>query len=263
MGECDTSGVVSFIEFGDKLCILDGGQLKVYDRNSYQTIETAPQGRYGLIRGNRLWIAGDPVNPNTLWYSAPFDLTDWGFSGLRLGGFFDVNPTSGSWISGIALFFDTILIFKDGNEKKIYRLDGTTQSNFTIRDIIGGTTCSSWRTPAFTQIGTVFYSQNGVFSFDGSQSVVVPISTKILDKINFTEPTKCIGILWGPESLYLLAYENTIYALNINVGAWFKWVFPYKITAMISGQVETVTLGLRMVASIGLTGILIRMGLGR
>lgn len=232
VGECNTDYDVSFVEFGGKLCILDGEQIKYFDGVSIITIDTAPQAKFGLVRGNRLWVAGDPINPSTLWYSGVNDVTDWGFSGLKLGGFFDVNPSSGSWISGLGLFFDTILIFKNGTEKKIYRLDGTTQSNFTIREVIGGTTCFSDKSVTFTQIGTLFYSIDGVYSFDGSQSVIVPIAVKILDRIAFQYPEKVKAAFWGSENLYLLAYEDEIYVLNINVGAWFRWKFPFKITAI-------------------------------
>ena len=231
-GSCDTTYTVGLVEFKDVLCILDGGNLKVYDGVSITTVSIAPKARFGLSRTNRLWLAGDPDNPSTLWYSGVNDYTDWGETGLELGGFFDINPTAGSWISGLALFFDTILIFKDGNEKKIYRLDGTTQENFTVRDVIGGTTCVSHRTTAFSPVGTLFYSDSGVYSFDGSKSVVVPIATKILDQLNFTDNSKVSAVFWADESLYLLAYENYIFAFNVNVGAWYKWEFPYTISAI-------------------------------
>ena len=232
VGECDTSKSVKFIEFIGKLCILDGGPLKVYDGENFYVVEEAPQASFGLVRGNRLWLAGDPLNPSTLWYSGVNDLRDWGFTGLKLGGFFDINPTVGSYISAIALFFDTLLIFKGGNEKKIYRLDGSTQDNFTIREVLGGITCISHNTVNFTQIGTLFLSENGVFSFDGSQSIVVPISTKILNKLQFDYPEKTHAVFWTPEAFYILTYENDAYVLNINVGAWFRWKFPFKILVL-------------------------------
>ncbi len=46
-----------------------------------------------------------------VWISGPNDDEDWGMTGYQLGSYIDIDPFDNATITGMGLFFNSIIIF--------------------------------------------------------------------------------------------------------------------------------------------------------
>jgi hypothetical protein len=73
-----SSGPVNFLNFHGELLIMDGGQLKCYNgTDGLRTVTNAPKASFGVIHKERIWVAGSPDEPYTVFVCGPNDIEDW------------------------------------------------------------------------------------------------------------------------------------------------------------------------------------------
>ncbi len=123
-----------------------------------------------MYRG-RLFAAGDPQNPDRLYYSvlpgSGRTLENWGYveaSPAVEGGHAEVGSGGGDPIIGIYALSNQLLIFK---KHELYRLIGDRPSNFTIEHI--DTSYLTPRQRAIAAYGDVlfFLTQDGLYYYNG------------------------------------------------------------------------------------------------
>lgn len=108
----------------DDLCIIhsDGHVPYSYDGTAAAAIAGAPDGSFGCQHQGRDWMAGDPANPSTVYYSVAFDPLDWLGAG---SGAIQVSPNDGDKITAMISHKNELWIFKGPNKGSIHRIVGS------------------------------------------------------------------------------------------------------------------------------------------
>ncbi|MCH5278575.1 MAG: hypothetical protein J1E60_02170 [Christensenellaceae bacterium] len=161
----------------DYLLIADGAhQLIKFDGTratpfgSEEGCSNIPVSYLTIYRG-RLFAAGDPENPDRLYYSclpgSGRTIEDWGYvesSPAVEGGHAEVGSTGGDPIVAIRALSNQLLIFK---KNSLYRLIGDRPSNFTIERI--DTSIRSTVHTAIAAYGDVLYfvTADGLYYYNG------------------------------------------------------------------------------------------------
>lgn len=237
IGACHETNDVTFVNFHGYLIILDGLKLKIYDGTVYQELIDGPTASFGLEHNDRLWVAGSTDYPYRVSVSGPNDLFDWGTSGLKLGTFFDITPYDGtginqSKVTGLAVFYNSVLAFSESKQPIIKRISGTNLATFMAETLITNVSCVSSQTVAMTPIGLVFMARDGLYSINSSGEVTLlsePLGRILLDTYDLSTLKSIYSSQYG---LYIIGYGTTWYAYNVVTHGWFKWTFPFSITSI-------------------------------
>ena len=106
-----------------------------------------PKGSFGAIRGQRLFVGGDPDHRGYLWYSNLKTAFDWSTSPSVLvtntgydyngGGFLTVSDSEGNVnpIGGIISHFGDLIVFGTKERPFIAKLTGVTPKDFALNPI--------------------------------------------------------------------------------------------------------------------------------
>jgi len=268
IGTCHATNPVNFLKFKDYLFILDGEYLKRYNGSTYSIVPGSPKAKIGLVHKDRLWVVGGndgylrgnagesldahngdetyAVHPYTVYVSGPRDEEDWGYiSSNSLGTFFEFdayvedNVNYPNEITGIALYSNSVIIFKTGQYQRIYRIDGSTLSDFSATPAYEGNTSINQQTVASTASG-VFYMHNDGVYVSGGESSVSLVTKNINNRFlpEFNNPTEGIYLSTlraefdSVNGLYLIGYNTRLYAFNIYTNGWFRWSLPSSMTSI-------------------------------
>lgn len=99
------------------------------DSLMYMSPGMPPKGAFGEVRGNRLFVAGDPDNPGYVWYS---NLTHLDWSTSDGGGFLGaVDDNANNFeVGGLAAVFGDLYIYGKENQPYLSQLTGASPSSF-------------------------------------------------------------------------------------------------------------------------------------
>lgn len=126
------NGVTCFCVFEDLLIITtdqDEAPME-WDQTTATTLGgTPPNFAFAVAHVNRVWAAGDPANPSTLYYSSLLEPEEW--EGVGNSGVIDIDPNDGDVITAIFPFRGELIVFKGPNHGSIHRVAGTTPSTFS------------------------------------------------------------------------------------------------------------------------------------
>jgi len=104
-----------------------GDAPRTYDGTTAGTLGgTPPNFSISCSHANRLWVAGDPLNPSQVTYSGLLDATDWTVD----AGTIDVDPNDGDVVTGLRSFRGELLVFKGPNRGSIHRISGLQPADF-------------------------------------------------------------------------------------------------------------------------------------
>lgn len=158
-------------------------------------------------------------------FSSAGDATDW-----DVDNWIDVSPDDGQQITAIALFGESILIFK---ETSVFVLSGTDPTSFTLYpldDEVGTVAPGSIRAAANKLL---FLDPNtGVYEFDGADFVKVSekISLHLIDGVNYTSVYKASAFVYR-DRYYLsvpwgAATDNSrMFVYDLRTKAWTQWSY--------------------------------------
>lgn len=166
----------------------------------------------------------------TVYVCGPNDLEDWGYNGEQLGTFFEFDPyvvsTSGepNRITGISTFSESIIVFKIGENPRIYRIDGSDTSSFQTTLLVEGSACWNENTVAASSIGLFYLAKDGVFVLTGGQEIITLASSKFNKKmLEDLKNPNVEGIYDPTNGLYVIGSGKVFYVFNIYTKGWFKW----------------------------------------
>ena len=183
----DTSNYISAHTFASSV-----GDLTYYDGTSWtdDTTESAklgikpglpPKGSWGAIKGQRLFVAGDPDHRGYLWYSNLKTIFDWSTDTSVLvtntgydfngGGFLTVTDKEGNTnpIGGIISHFGDLIVFGTKERPFIAKLSGSTPKDYAL-DPINKQTYTSMKTLKGCGNDIWFTSGDSVHSLYGVKS---------------------------------------------------------------------------------------------
>ena len=220
----------SFTTFRDK-CLMANGQdyLLEFDGENIEEDTDAPKGKYIVSHNNHLFLAGDPNNPNRLyfayekgttgemtWYIDP-EHTEDGFN------FIDVNSDDGDVITGITNHQGNLLIFKNNS---IWILFGDHRNNFQLKNLQPTIGCIAPKSIVNIHNKIYFLYYDGIYTFDGANLDLIS------EKINHTVRDiqyyeNCCGAVYNHN--YFLAYphqsteNNRILVYNYLHDSWTRF----------------------------------------
>ncbi len=117
-------------------------------------------GSYISLYKDSLFIAGDPDNPSRLYYSGGGDkLEDFTIGGG--GGFIDISKNDGQAITGMIVFKDSLLIFK---ERSIYQFTFSSEGLPNVEQVNPGVGCIAPRSIVAVENDVFFASEFGIYT---------------------------------------------------------------------------------------------------
>ena len=214
-------GKVDFAEAGingtDYLLIGSGEQAIVKYDGSAVSLFGSPEGlsdihvRYLAMYRNRLFSAGDPQNPNRLYWSklpgSGRTIEDWGEEESSVnvsGGHAEIGESAGDPIVGVAALSNQLMIFK---KRSIYRLIGDKPSNFTVEKVD-----SDLETAAYTSLVTggdmlYFMTKGGLCRFNGVTAAPMADARRIKNTLLSASVEDTKGAI-ARSKLYFTIREN-------------------------------------------------------
>ncbi|MGI6168249.1 MAG: hypothetical protein ACOYI4_00845 [Christensenellales bacterium] len=214
--------IFSFVNYqreqDDIILLADGSWLKLWNGEAaspleYVPVPQAPLGlRYIALGNERLWGAGVANEPDRVYYSKPFQPTDWQQDESepdRNGGYIDL-PTweSGGRIVGICEAFGDILVFK---ENDIFRIYGDTPSDFKTLRVFGAPGPMNHNC-IVKHGGLVYYmSRQGLCVYDGNRAYLLDINEKAGTLWSMTQyDTQDRAFLWAWEDKLFISVPGEV-----------------------------------------------------
>lgn len=118
------------------------------------------KGAYIALYKDSLFLAGDPDNPSRLYYSGGGDhIHDFTVGGG--GGFIDISKNDGQEITGLIVFKNTLLVFK---EDSIYQFSFTTDGLPQVVQVNPAVGCIAPRSIIAVENDIFFASRRGIFT---------------------------------------------------------------------------------------------------
>lgn len=228
---------------------------------STAVVGTFPPGYVVRQHQNRLWIAGDAANPDRLSYSA----SELPFAYGTAGGFIDVAPGDGD-PEGITAIFPSINIGElyVAKREKLYKIitSDPSPTNWALIRVSNGIGCIQHNSAvAIDQGDILFASDRGIHSLQQILTTTAVITGKFLSaqiqgEYKDASNKKFISAIWAPDlNSYLFGVQregttiaDTIYGLNIELGAWYRWTsvpvnFLFRRLNISTGLYEYYTCG--------------------
>lgn len=119
-----------------------------------------PKGTLIEVYHDSIFIAGDPNSPSTLYLSGGFDAIN-NFTSDSGGGTLTVGQNDGQKITGLKVFKNALIIFK---EDSIYQFSFTSSGAPSLQLINGAVGCIAPRSIVIVENDIFFLSRRGVFT---------------------------------------------------------------------------------------------------
>lgn len=196
---------LSHIIYKNKLYILSNGMYLVYDggvvsdvtcSETESLIDTIKKCRYIAVRGNRVFMSGNPDDPNALYFS---ELGQPEYFKSTAGNPIMAMSADGDIITGLAEFHGAMLVFKSRHIYAWFGYDPLSDAEFQKLNVHTGT--KSFRT--IQNVGNYLYflGEEGIYALHGTYKDVIntaevsinlrPMFKKIKHKKDYAENTPC------------------------------------------------------------------------
>lgn len=119
-----------------------------------------PIGKYIALYKDTIFILGDPSNPSRAYYSGGGDKIN-DFSMANGGGFIDIAKNDGQVGTGMIMFKNSLLIFK---EESIYQFSFTTSGLPQVEQVSASLGCIAPRSLVQVENDIFFASRRGIFT---------------------------------------------------------------------------------------------------
>lgn len=156
--------------------------IEVVDTRNNPEDDTEPMKKFGVIEryAERIWGTAVPGEPDTLYYSAPYDPTDWaGDTVTPEDGAGEVKQPSwdGDQFYALRRFGDQLLAFK---KNRIWRVLGVSPGEYTFQEQFAEGT-EYFNTIAVIAERVFMAGRNGMLAYDGMSST--PYAREQVEKI--------------------------------------------------------------------------------
>jgi hypothetical protein len=123
------------------------------------------KGKYIELYKDSLFIAGDTANPSRLYYSGGGDKIH-DFTIENGGGFIDISKNDGQKITGMKVFKDSLIVFK---EDSVYKFNFTTSGLPQVTQVNAAVGCIAPRSIVAVENDLFFASRRGIFTLGNEQ----------------------------------------------------------------------------------------------
>lgn len=226
-----SSAVPSYATFNDELIISDDSNSapKVYDGTTCSTLGGSPPNfSFCVEHKGKVFAAGVPGNPSTLYYSVTYNHEDWTGSG---SGNVLIGTNDGSIITGLASYKDALIIFKGPKKGSVYVLTGDTPSTFSLATLRKNCGSAVWHNAIFQYQDDLAFvaadasiqrlSATNAFGSFQLAHLSRDIAKYLNNNVNRTQLRKCWAVNWESKGVVLFtlpinasAYPNIILSLD-------------------------------------------------
>ena len=196
-----------------------------------------PKGAYVAVYKDTLFVAGDPANPSRMYYSGGGDkINDFTVGGG--GGLIDIAKNDGQVITGLIVFKNTLLIFK---EDSIYQFSFDTSGLPSLAQTNPAVGAIAPRSIIAVENDIFFASRRGIFTIGNEPGFAFDVlrtnelSSRVRSIYQSTEPTrmKDIAAIYTSDAnknLVIFSYTPSGGTYNSQAIvydrerlAWYKW----------------------------------------
>ena len=171
------------------------------------------KGKYCAVYKDTLFIAGDSANPSRLYYSGGGDKID-DFTIANGGGFIDISKNDGQVITGLIVFKDSLLVFK---ERSIYSFSFGTTGLPQVTQVTSAVGAVSARSIVAVENDVFFASDRGIFTVGNEEGFS-------FDVLRTREISARVRSVFQSSST---AYRNRISAVYATVANKNLVIFSY------------------------------------
>jgi len=229
----------SMVTFGGKLIIASGGTtLQSWDGTTLSSIADSPQYATCLeVISNRLASNCNAVgNKDTIYLSDLYDPTDWDTATDAIA--IPVGYLDGLDVTAIKALGTDLLVFKDGAEKRIYRLStaGTTDDWYT-QALATNSSATNSASACVTHNDVIYSDDLGIKSIVNVQEYGDLAISFLGKRINPDLNGKDVKELKFSPTLGILfcLYEGTdqVYIYHPHNGAFTRWEMPVGFNSVV------------------------------
>jgi hypothetical protein len=171
---------------------------------------TPPKGKIPLVFLNRFWVANNPDNPSTIYYSedASPDI-------FYPDSLFNIRLDDGDQITFAKPLLGILTIGKDNSICKIYTDGVDPITDWAISDPFSFIGCRSIYSAKETPLGIIYLANDGLYRFNGQYSSMISeaVTPEIKDISESNVPNT-----WGEyhKNIYYLAYTSKSSGASVN-----------------------------------------------
>jgi len=205
--------------------------------NTYKPLGgTPPNVRYIRKHQGRIWGAGNPANPDRLYFTSPGNHEEW--NGTGDSGAIDIDPGDGD-SSGITAIFPSFrgMLFV-AKQNAIYKVSGSTPVDYKVEPVSYGLGCNSHNSAVAVDMDDIYFqSERGFHSlvltekfgdFEGAF-----LSNTIQGDFNALDKTMGVYVqgCWVPSlnscmwcvSVGGASIMDTFWLYDVRFKAWYRW----------------------------------------
>lgn len=209
------------------------------NRNTSGTINGSPNGTFGAVYKDRLFVLNsEGTNNSRLYFSDVADFTRWPST-----NFIDVSPGDGDFLVAVAVIHDLLIIFKTKTTWALY-VQGAPQ-NWILRNVNPEIGCISKYTPREIEGFLYFVGARGIYKTDGNifEDISSSIEPIFRDRtVNLTTVNKDTAAWWEDRYIVLLHPDPSTYTYmvyHLRTGGWTEWEFTNTIQPNTFLEVNT------------------------
>lgn len=139
--------------------------VRLWDGASAQStvLEGAPaKGRFFALHYERVWMCGDPTQPDRVYYSRAMDLTNW-TADVELpdrgGGFVELPTFDGGEVTNLYKVGSDLCVLKSTTALLLY---GASPASYQVMEMTGGVGTQAGRTAAVAGLSGYFLTPQGI-----------------------------------------------------------------------------------------------------
>ena len=225
------TAVPSYATFNDELIISDDANSapKLYDGTTCSALGGSPPNfAFCVEHKGKVFAAGVPGNPSTLYYSVTYNHEDWTGSG---SGSVLIGTNDGSVITGLASYKNALIIFKGPKKGSIYVLTGDTPSTFSLATLRKNCGSAVWQNAIFQYQDDMAFvaadasiqrlSATNAFGSFQLAHLSRDITKYLNDNVNRSQLRKCWAVNWESRGIVLFTlpvnasdYPNLLLSLD-------------------------------------------------
>ena len=191
----DGDNFMSMLTFNDKVIGTNGVEVVWswnVSTNAVALAGSPPIAEIIASYQNFIFLAGQNTFPYRLYFSNDGDETVWTST-----DYIDIGDLT-SPITGLAVLFGRLYIF---TRTRLYELSGFDRDTFLVREISLSTGCTSYKSIVKIDNNLVFFSDRGIYSFDGINVHYLSGNIKkIIEDINYNRIDKVVAELYKAKN---------------------------------------------------------------
>ncbi len=202
-------GFVNYYKNGNHLLICNSVDGMYKMRNNTVTYIGASTPTLGAmtLHYERVWGIGDPVKPNTVYYSAQGEPEVWDSSDA---GQTSITTYDGDKFVAIDTVFDDVVLYR---QKSIFRISGTSPENYRLTKIPSESGACGPKAVANDGKNSFFVGEDGIYEYNGTQATKIVndrLNLFFKNRVNTNALWLCSAQVYGGKLFVSLPIDGSV-----------------------------------------------------